>query len=248
MSSSHLFSIDGNGTRILVFDLEGVFKRAWDVAGIQTSIAVFDDEVYVTGLPVSSGKRKVQVYSQEGVTIRSWTRKGKRSERHSQSPSRLVISNKGEVYIADKWCKNVQVFDKYGVFLRKWNYRGESQLTDVKGFAISSYNDGDDAELFVTHHHFIEVFSENGSNLRTLHVERTDGDDEQEIKSSVVAISNAGEMFMSDSSSNSVQVLDNNDGHYIRQMDSFDGLSGIAFSNFGDVYVLDNKGIQVFTS
>ena len=171
--------INRNGTRILTLDFNGVFKRSWDVVGTQTSIAALDDDVYVTGLPDSSGKRQVQVYSSEGVLIRSWTRKGRRNRGYSQSPSRLAISNKGEVYVADSWGRNVQVFDRNGSFVRKWNHRGEDQPSEVESIAISESNDGED-EVYLAHDDRIEIFSGCGIYQRTLQVEKWNDDDEEE--------------------------------------------------------------------
>lgn len=244
--------INRNGTRILTLDFNGVFKRSWDVVGTQTSIAALDDDVYVTGLPDSSGKRQVQVYSSEGVLIRSWTRKGRRNRGYSQSPSRLAISNKGEVYVADSWGRNVQVFDRNGSFVRKWNHRGEDQPSEVESIAISESNDGED-EVYLAHDDRIEIFSGCGIYQRTLQVEKWNDDDEEEeftTTTSAMAISKCdNKVYVSGTFSKTVQIVDNNDGHYIGKFDTVGGCCGIAIvDNTGDAYVLDNTGIQVFTS
>lgn len=224
------------------------------MTGTQTSIAVFNEEVYVTGFANNQGKRQVLVYNQEGVLIRSWTRKGRRAGQSSRSS--LAISNQGEVYVADYWSKNVQVFDHQGSFVRKWNHRGEDQISAVEGIAVSTSDAGDD-EVYLAQQDHISVFTGNGSYLRTLHVEKwNDEDDEENDDEDVdtpynkliyaVAISDWGEIYVTDPFTNIVQVLHKTDGLFIRQFDSFNVPSGVAFSA-DNAFVVDKTGILMLT-
>jgi hypothetical protein len=218
------------------------------VIGRPCSITAHDDEVYVSGITVCESKWYVQVYNQEGEVQRSWTRKGKRHERCYTS---VAVSSSGTVFIADYSHKSVHVFDQNGVFLHKWGRREGQRMSNIEGIAVSrSSAGGGGHEVYLSQRGRIQVYSCRGIHLRTLDVDTARWDTDEETGCnyvSRVAISNSGDLYLIDTSTLRIQVLDKF-GSLIRHITGFDDPSGVAFSSAGDGYVIDNTGIKVFNA
>ena len=84
--------------------------------------------------------RAVQVFSaDDGTCLRAWGTRGSEPGQ-LQNPSGIVVSNAGEVFVAEFDTGNVRVFDAAGVFLRSFAVDANSQCKSG-GLALSPNGD-----------------------------------------------------------------------------------------------------------
>lgn len=167
-------------------------------------------------------------------------------------PLGVAVDAAGNVYVSDRLSSSILVFDSD----RKYQRR----ITNERLYAPASITIDRPAQLLYvvndperkTGAHSIEIFSLKGDHLRTLGGGVSDAEGKFYMPQGV-AISPAGEVFVTDKLNFRVQIFDR-EGRYLRSFGqqglggpgNFDKIHGIAFDSFGDVYVVDAlQGVQM---
>ncbi|MEQ1843418.1 MAG: NHL repeat-containing protein, partial [Verrucomicrobiales bacterium] len=127
-AADEVFVTDHYNNRVQKFDPDGNLLAHFPVLPNPGGIAVSDGRLYIGHFPVarlSTGKLpdRVSVYSEKGDFIREWGTTGT-GDGQFNFPGGIVISQTGEVFVADQTNRRVQVFDLKGTFLRKWGEYG----------------------------------------------------------------------------------------------------------------------------
>ena len=165
-----VYVADGGSTiwdnnRVQVFDLDGTYLRQWGRRGggdgqfkFPFGIAVYGDEVYVTG----AYNHRVQVFDLDGTYLRQWGGYGI-GDGQFKFPHGIAVYV-DEVYVTDYSGNRVQVFDLTGTYVRQWGGYGigDGQFRGPMGIAV--YGD----EVYVTGYNGkrVQVFGLPGTYLR----------------------------------------------------------------------------------
>jgi DNA-binding beta-propeller fold protein YncE len=147
-------------TKIIVYDLNGNFKREWGTYGWTVSnlnnpfsVFVYAGEVYVANAPV----RIINVFDTNGVYKREWHYAGTADS--IRYPTGIWVDS-GEVFVSDEQSNyGIHVFTTAGVLLRRFCYAIDP-ITTNKPKDLCVYND----EVYIadTYNYNIKVFSRAG--------------------------------------------------------------------------------------
>ncbi len=160
--------------RIQVFDLNGTFIRKWGSQGTgdgqfryPLGVAVFawpqnrdhptQDLIYV------ADNNRVQVFTMEGVFIRTWNTKD-RSDGQIGSPCGVAVHpTRDIVFISDSSEHNIQAFRRDGSFLFKWGSEGSANGQSMFPGYLSIHPTRDLLFVADSYNHRVHVFNLDGS-------------------------------------------------------------------------------------
>lgn len=212
-----------------------------------TGIALSPDEkrLYVVSTP---GARVVRVDLPSG----KFGQLGETADGNLKVPIGVAVDSDENVYVGDKGLDAVFVYDRRGKHVRTLGKEKLLRPTDVaidrRRQVLYVVNDAVTKEG----KHTVEVFSLAGKHMKTM-----GGGHPNEPGSfyfpSALAVSPAGELFVSDMLNFRVQVFDPN-GQLVRMFGEqglgtglFDKIHGIGFDTFRNIYVVDVLlGVQIF--
>lgn len=213
-----------------------------------------------TGLALSPDEQRLYVVSTPGArVVRVDLSSGKFGELGGgggpgglKVPVGVAVDADENVYVGDKGLDAVLVYDRDGRHVRTLGkdrlLRPTEVAIDRKRQVLYVVNDAVTKEG----KHTVEVFSLAGEHLRTMGGGRTNEPGSLYFPSAL-AVSPAGELFVSDMLNFRVQVFAA-DGRLVRMFGEqglgtglFDKIHGIGFDTFGNVYVVDVLlGVQIF--
>lgn len=213
--------------------------------------------LYVT----DARKRKVLKFSAEGKFILQWG-----NGDVFEKPTGITVSADGKVYVSDYDNDHILKFTSDGQFITQWGRsgKGEGEFDSPSGLAVDALGNVYATDLY---NHRVQKFSSDGafllswgkegkvSNVRSaMNFLMDEGKESLFNYPAKIAVSPDGEIYVSDSYNNRVQVF-NAEGKYLRKWGGmgfwggrFRVASDIAFGPGGQVYVADfyNHRVQVF--
>ena len=255
-----LFVADTKNNRIQKMTANGESIQIWqsgsDKGGFfrdPVSMATdFENKLYVT----DSRNNRIQVFNQQGELIRSWGSKGHEAGQFN-NPRGIAIDSNDLVYVVDTLNNRIQVFDTQGDFIRQWGSSGVSpdKFQWPTGIAI----DKQDRIYIADSQNFaVKVFDINGFFLLSFEGEGINGnhfDVGEDFKwVNHIAISPAGELFVSDFQKHRISAFDTS-GRRLRywgeegsEPGQLKHPRGLSFDQTGLLYVTDsgNNRIQLF--
>jgi hypothetical protein len=198
-SNDNMYVIDTNG--IVNFDNDGKFIKRFGLKGsFGSGIAVhsFVDSVgnpfcnvYVT----NSQSHSVQKFSSDGTLLTQWGRFGTAIGQF-RYPYDVAVDSEGNVYVADSYNWRIQKFDSNGNFLAQW------PSVYATGLAIDAL---DNIYVISWANCSIQKFTHEGILLTQW---GSCGNGEGKFKSPFrISISPAGEIYVSDTDNNRIQVF-----------------------------------------
>ncbi|VAX31275.1 hypothetical protein MNBD_NITROSPIRAE01-443 [hydrothermal vent metagenome] len=205
--------------------------------------------------------QKVFKFDGDGRVITEWG-----DAKRFEKPTGITVSADGFVYVSDYDNDHILKFTSEGKFLKQWGRSGigEGEFDSPSGLAVD-----DSGNIYVTdlYNHRVQKFSSDGrfllswgqegkvNNVRSaLNFLFGEGKENLFYYPAKIAVSTKGEVFVSDSYNNRVQVFDQN-GQFLHKWGGmgfwggrFRVASDIAFGPKGQVYVADfyNNRVQVF--
>jgi sugar lactone lactonase YvrE len=168
------------------------------------------------------------------------------------APVGLGVDAEGRLYVSDKKANAVNVYDARGSFVRQF---GKDVLVQPTGLAVDRRRQLVYVISDATTHlgkHVVQVFSQNGTLLRTLGGGRGGAAGLFNFPSAL-AVSPNGELYVSDMLNFRIQVFDA-DGNLVRMIGEqgsgapglFDKIHGVGFDSFHNLYVVDTmQGVQI---
>lgn len=213
--------------------------------------------LYVT----DARQQKVFKFDREGQLILHWG-----DADRFEKPTGITVSADGLVYVSDYDSDHILKFTEDGTFITKWGRSGsgKGEFDSPSGLAVDATG-----HLYVTdlYNHRVQKFTNNGTFLLSWGTEGKvnnvrsalnflfgEGKEKEFYYPAKIAISPDGEVYVSDSYNNRIQVFDQK-GQFLRKWGGmgfwggrFRVASDIAFGPEAQVYVADfyNNRVQVF--
>lgn len=207
-------------------------------------VARIGEFIYVS----DTGNKQIQVFDQSGTPINTFGGQGTK-EGEFQFPYGIDGDSDGKVYVADLYNGKISIFDKKGEFLQYFEEKSEEKvITSPGGLRIV------DNKLYLTdiETHKVIVFDLDGNKLAEIgEPGEADG---QFIAPNNVAIDDDGNVYVSDSGNNRIQIFDKN-GKFQRIINgSTDGKGqsifinprGVGVDGRGNVYIVNNLSHNVY--
>lgn len=215
--------------------------------------------LYVT----DARQQKVFKFNSEGQFILQWG-----GAERFEKPTGITVSADGFVYVSDYDKDLIQKFTNDGRFITQWGRSGEGkgEFDSPSGLAVDTAGNIYVSDLY---NHRIQKFSSDGTFLltwgkkgkvndlrSTLNFLFGEGKKSLFYYPAKIAVHPDGEVYVSDSYNNRVQVFDQT-GQFLRKWGGmgfwsgrFRVVSDIAFGPKGDIYVADfyNNRVQVFNT
>jgi hypothetical protein len=131
-SFTHVYVMDRDNDRVMVFDQYGAFQRLWGEAGsgngqfdYASGIAAGPDrKVYVA----DGGNDRIQRFNKYGTFETEWGSSGNGPEQFG-FPAGIAVDADGHVFVADQLNNRIQKFTGEGGYLGQWNEA--SSATDL---------------------------------------------------------------------------------------------------------------------
>lgn len=130
-----VFVVDGS--RIQVFDLDGVWLRQWSARGLGLAMGP-DGRLYVA----DTDRHRIRVFDRQGTLLREWGSIGS-GPGQFDSPHAVALDRQGDVYVADTYNHRVQVFTPEGTYLTEWGSYGSGLGQFYRPFGILVDGEGD---------------------------------------------------------------------------------------------------------
>jgi tripartite motif-containing protein 71 len=156
-AAGEIYATDEDHRRVLVFGLDGTYKRKIPVEHDPEGVCVFEDRVYVT----MSKAGWVGCYGKDG------TLRFKFGAEQLQEPDYAAVSPDRKLYVTDQRGNRIQVFDLDGKFLRTIGRagKGPGEFDQPEDLAFDQ-----DGNLWVADgdNHRIQVLKPDGTFLREI--------------------------------------------------------------------------------
>jgi len=238
-SSHRVFVADPGAQTVHIFDFVRSkydrLDRRGDRLHVPVSLAVDgQDNLYV----VDQASRTVLVYDSAGK-FRRYLGKLRGGESYFDNPAGIAIDKAGRrIYVCDRQGHMIFVMDERGKLIRKLGNRGGGNRAGE--FRLPSEIVVAGSELFVLDagNTRIQVFDSGGHFLRAINLGYAD-------RRTGLAVVNRGNIYVSDSSLNQIQVL----GHEGQRLLTFDPTTvrGVNFSHPSGMWV-DGRSLYVVDS
>lgn len=254
-SDGCLFVADSGSDRILKFSPEGEFLLSWGGRGNEkgkfakpVGIA-FDDKGNI--LVTDNQNSRIQKFTSEGVFIDIWgSHENEECEFHL--PRGIAADKGNNIYVTDgypghsRFPPRVQRFSSDGEFIESWGFEGseEHMLMFPTGIAVDPAGN---ILIADTHNHCVQIYDLHGSHLMKLET----GDKKifgSGFSSPVgIDVDDKGNIYYTDSSRlkiyrfNPLREITAQWGERGFEDSQFLGMSGIAVSSAGFMYVADDK-------
>jgi DNA-binding beta-propeller fold protein YncE len=189
----NVYVVDNQNSRIVVYDPQGNFVRAFGVAGAETP---------------GMGEGAPPVPAPMGAFWQPWG---------------IAVDKEGTIYIADTWNHRVQILSNDGTPIRTWGQLerippGSTVESVPDGFFGPRDIEVDANGLIYvadTGNHRVRVYDINGTLIRDI---GTYGTQPGQLKEPVgLAISDAGELYVASTWSKTISVFKIDDGRFSRQ-------------------------------
>jgi len=213
-SEKYLYVVDRDGNRIQIFDKNGTFINKWGSKGtgdgeftIPYSVDVDSQgNVWVA----DRGNHRVQKFDTNGTFVKSWGALGK-GDGQFDLPVSIIMDSKGDLIVNERENNRIQKFDKDGNLLLKFGSTGtdDGQFSEIEHMATDKFDN-----IFVNDPQSgktgsgeprVQKFDSNG-NFITKWGSYGKGDG-QFVDPEHLAIDSEGNVYVSDRSSNNIQVF-----------------------------------------
>lgn len=260
LAGDTVFVSDAEAHRIVVFDRQGRFSRAFGHQGREPGqllrpmhIAARSDRLYVA----EYGNDRIQVFDLRGESLSTLGTSG-RGLGDFDAPGGVAVDASGRIYVADFFNHRVQVLSANGAFLLQLGTTAE------KGILPGRFNyptdvavlPGGDLLVADAYNDRIQVFDREGEPLA-----RWGGPFALNVSGSIagwfrvatgVGVASDGAIFVADFYNHRVQKF-RSDGTFLTAFggpDELDRPTDVAVADDGTVYVVDfgNHRIQVYAA
>jgi DNA-binding beta-propeller fold protein YncE len=214
-SKGDVWVADRGNNRVQKFDKDGNFLFKFGTFGSKEGqfnnprqVAVDKDVKFL--YVVDSKNNRIQKFDPNGNFIKSWGTLGSDDGQFSL-PVTVIIDSKGDIIVNDRGTNRVQKFDPDGNFLLKFGSTGtgNSQFSEVEHMATDKYDNiyVNDPQLGDTGsgQPSVKKFDTNGNFITKFG--SLEEDDGQFTDPEHLAIDSDGNVYVSDKSSNIIQVF-----------------------------------------
>lgn len=238
-SSHRVFVADPGAHAVHIFDFVRskyyCLDRGGDRLHVPVSLAVDDkDNLYV----VDQSSRTVLVYDSAGK-FRRYLGKLRGGESYFDNPAGIAIDKAGRhIYVSDQQGHMIFVMDERGKLIRKLGNRGGGNRPGEFRFPSEIVVAGSDLFVLDAGNTRIQAFDSGGHFLRAINLGYAD-------RKTGLAVVNRGNIYVSDSSLNQIQIL----GHEGQRLYTFDPSSvrNVNFSHPSGMWV-DGRFLYVVDS
>lgn len=223
-----------------------------EYGGYLTGIAIdSSDNIYV----VNSALHRIEVFSSNGVFLRSWGGPGSGSQNGQfYYPQGITIDSDNNVYVADSLNHRIQKFNNNGTFLTQW---GNNTTPGYQSSADGEFSNPEDIAsngnyVYVadTDNHRIQKFEKDGTYLTQWGNGYNPGSEDGQFRNPRGITANYGKVFVSDTGNRRIQEFDE-DGVFLSTWGSSGDGDGEFFNpngitvlpgidSIGYIYVADN--------
>lgn len=203
------------------------------------AITVVGEKIYIA----DTNQKRVQIFDYEGNPIKTFGEWGSAAGQF-QFPYGLAGDSKGVIYVADLYKGSVSKFDADGKYLGLFAEKNDSDkvFTAPAGLAIK------EDKVYVTdvRQHVLKIFATNGQLIKE--IGKPGNADGQFNAPNAVAVDNDGNIYVTDTGNQRVQVFDQ-DGKFKKILNgSLDGKGqsifvnprGVGVDDQGNVFVVSN--------
>jgi tripartite motif-containing protein 71 len=253
-ATNTVYVVDGNNSRVQVFDSSGQFIQQWGTQGgalgtlsHPTGIAIdHHGDVYLGDY----SNFRIQKFSRTGTWLAGWGVYGAGNGQFN-GISQVSLDANDNVYVADIWNNRIQKFRNDGKWLANYGTPGigDGELSFPQGVAVDQAGN-----VFVAdwHNHRIQKFNQNGGWLKTWGSYGSANG--QFIYPSRLGVDQNGNLYVTDDFNHRIQKFTNN-GDWLANVGSFGNANGqfnvpsaLALDTSGNIYISGDNRVQKFNS
>ena len=194
-----------------------------------------------------TSNKQIQVFDQAGTSIFKFGEEGTGNGQFN-FPYGLDGDEDGNIYVADLYNGNISIFDSKGKFLSYFKETGDKVISSPGGLRIH------EDRLYVTDIKENKMFSFSLEGEKLLEIGGPGSEDGKFIAPNAVAVDDKGNIYVTDSGNNRVQMFDEK-GKFLRSINgSEDGKGnplflnprGVAVDSEGLIYIVNNLSHNIY--